>query len=325
MKPTQTLSAILAGVFAIFGCTASNAQEWPSRPILVVSPLGEGTTAGIVAKEVLDQVGQQIGQPFNIVNRTGGGNAVGVVSVVKAAPDGYTFLISSSSMTSAIILHKSLPYDTLRDLEPVAIFGGEPSMLVAAPGKGFLKLADLIAAAKAKPGELKFGSVGIGSASHIVGEQFRLAAGLDVRHVPYPGASEALADLKAGRIDFYFLPVLPALPLITEGNVVPLAVSTPNRLQSLPGLPTLAESGYSVANYLTWVGLSAPAKTPHEIVDKLNAAIGKSLGIPAIRTKLLRTGFQPMPMNPEQFATFVAKDVSAMIKLGKDARIEPLD
>ncbi len=150
-------------------------------------------------------------------------------------------------MSTAVILHKSLPYDALRDLEPIAMFGGEPSMLVAAPEKGYTNVADLVAAAKAKPGELKFASVGVGSASYIAGERFRLAAGLDVQHVAYPGPGQALADLTAGRVDFYFIPVMPALPLITEGRVVPLAVSTPHRLQSLSGLQTLARSRLSDA------------------------------------------------------------------------------
>jgi tripartite-type tricarboxylate transporter receptor subunit TctC len=131
--------------------------------------------------------------------------------------------------------------------------------------------------------------------------------------------------LTAGRIDFYFIPVIPALPLITEGRVVPLAVSTPHRLQSLPGLPTLAESGYPVAAYLTWCGLSAPAKTPRDIVDKLNAAIIKAIDLPAVRTKLLQIGFEPEKMSPEQYGKFFADDVAAMIKLGNDAHVEPSD
>jgi len=186
-------------------------------------------------------------------------------------------------------------------------------------------VADLVRAAKANPGAIKFASVGIGSASHLVGERFRLAAGLDVRHVPYAGPAQALADLTAGRVDYYFIPVTPALPLIVQGKAVPLAVSTPKRLQSLSGLPTLIESGYPIAAYLTWCGLSAPAKTPRDIVNKINRAIAVVLDIPAVRSKLLRTGFQPLPMSPEQYAGFFADDVTAMIQLAKDAHIEPLN
>jgi tripartite-type tricarboxylate transporter receptor subunit TctC len=258
-------------------------------------------------------------------NRPGGGGTAGVASVVKAPPDGYTLLLASSAMSTAVILHKSLPYDTVHDLQPVAMFAGEPSMLMAAPGKGYDSISSLVAAAKAKPGAIKFGSVGVGSASYIAGKRFGQSASLDVVHVPYSGPADALADLAAGRIDFYFVPVTPALPLITQGKAVPLAVSTPERLQSLPGLPTLKESGYSIPWYLTWCGLSAPAKTPIEIVGKINRIVANSLAVPAIRTKLLRTGYIPAPMTVEQYATFVDDDVAEMIKLGKDAYIRPLD
>lgn len=298
------------------------AQGWPVGPITLVSPFVSGTTDELVARMVLGPVGQQLGQPFHVENRTGGDGTVGVESVVKAKPDGQTLLLSSSTMSAAVILHKSLPYDMLRDLEPVAMFGGEPTMLVGAPNKGYATVADLVASAKAKPGELKFASVGVGSASHLAGERFRLAAGINVQHVAYPGPAQALAELNAGRVDFYFIPVLPALPLISEGRAAPLAVSTPHRLQSLRGLQTLDEAGYPIGPYLEWCGLSAPANTPRDIVDKLNAAIVKALDLPAVHSQLLRVGFEPAPMSAERFATFLANDVEAMKKLAKDAHIE---
>ncbi len=168
-------------------------------------------------------------------------------------------------MSTAVILHKSLPYDALHDLEPVAMFGGEPSILLAAPGKGFSTVDDLVAAAKANPGKLKFASVGIASALHLAGERFSQVAGLNVRHVPYRGPVEALNDLTAGRTDFYFVPIPPALPLAAQGKVVPLAVSTTARRPPLPELPTLAEMGYPVSTFLIWCGLSVPLKTPRNI------------------------------------------------------------
>ncbi len=323
MDPLRALCAGIGIVVATAVGSAALAQQWPTRPLTVVGPFVDGTTDELVARTVLGPVGEQVGQPFVLESRPGGDGTVGVESVVKANPDGQTLLLSTSAMSTAVIMHKSLPYDALRDLEPIAMLGGEPSMLVAAPGKGYTNVADLVAAAKAKPGELKFASVGVGSASHIAGERFRLAAGLNVQHVPYPGPGQALADLTAGRVDFYFIPVIPALPLITEGRVVPLAVSTPHRLQSLSGLQTLAEAGYPISPYLTWCGLSAPANTPHDIVDKLNAAIVKALGFPAVRSQLLRIGFEPSPMSPEQYGKFFADEVAAMTRLAKDAQIEP--
>ena len=315
--------ATLAALVAVSGVAA--AQDWPTRSVLVVSPFAAGSANDTVARVVLDQVGQQLGQPFVVENRPGGGGVVGVASVVRAEPDGYTLLLSSASMSSAVILHRSLPYDELRDLEPAAMLSTQPSVLVAAPGKGFRSVADLVAAAKARPGELNFASAGIGSASHIAGERFRLAAGLNVQHIPYRGPVEALADLMTGRIDFYFLPIAPALPLIKQGRVVALAVSTPRRVQLLPDVPTIAEVGYPNAEYLFWGGLSAPAKTPRTIIEKLNGEVNKALGMPAIQEKLQNLGVQPEPMTPDQFAKFFAGDVAAMVKLGKDANITPMD
>jgi tripartite-type tricarboxylate transporter receptor subunit TctC len=321
----QKLWAIVAGLAtAVFIVNGALADDWPSRPILVVSPFATGTTSDTVAQTILGPAGAQIGQPFVLENRPGRGGTAAVASVVKATPDGYTMLLATSAMSAAVILHKSLPYDTVSDLTPLAMFAIEPSMLMAAPGKGYNSVADLVAAAKANPGAIKFGSVGVGSASYIAGERFRQLAGLTVGHRAYSGAAEALAELAAGRIDFYFVPVTPALPLIVQGKGVALAVSTPDRLQSLPGLPTLKESGYAIP-YLSWCGLSAPAKTPAEIVNKVNRVIASVLELPAVRTKLLRTGYVPTPMTAQQYASFIADDIAAMTSLGKEAHIEPLD
>jgi len=316
--------AAVAATTAFAGGGMALADEWPARPIVVVSPFAVGTTNDIVAHAVLDPAGSQLGQRFVIENRPGGGGSVGVSSVAKASPDGYTLLLATSAMTAAVILHKSLPYDTVRDLAPVAMFAVEPGLLMAAPGKGYNSVADLIAAGKANPGAIKFGSVGVGSASYIAGERFRQLVGLNVVHIAYPGAAAALADLTAGRIDFYFVPVTPALPLIVQGKGVALAVGTPDRLQSLPALPTLKEAGYALP-YLSWCGLSAPAKTPLEIVNKLNRVIASALELPAVRTKLLRTGYMPAAMSAQQYAGFVTDDIAAMINLGKEAHVDPLD
>jgi tripartite-type tricarboxylate transporter receptor subunit TctC len=320
----RKLCAVVAVINITMAARSVRADEWPSHSISVVSPFATGTTSDTVAQTVLGPAGAQLGKPFVLENHPGRGGTAAVASVVKAAPDGYTLLLATSAMTAAVILHKSLPYDAARDLTPVAMFAIEPSMLMAAPGKGYNSVADLVAAAKASPGAIKFGSVGVGSASYIAGERFRQLAGLAVGHVAYSGAAEAIADLAAGRIDFYFVPVTPALPLIVQGKGIALAVSTPDRLQSLPGLPTLNESGYAIP-YLSWCGLSAPAKTPPEIVTKVSSVVANVLAVPAVRTKLLRTGYLPAPMNREEYARFVADDVAQMISLGKEAHIEPKD
>ena len=317
---------VAAGLLAVIGGKpALGAPDWPVRPVLTISPFTAGSANDVVARLVLDQVGQQVGQALVVENRSGGGGIVGVASVVRAEPDGYTLLLSSASMSSAVVLHSALPYDALRDLVPIAMMGVQPSVLVAAPGKGFKTVAELVGAAKAKPGQLNFASAGIGSASHIAGERFRLAAGLQVQHIPYRGPVEALTDLMTGRVDFYFLPIAAALPLIKQGKVVALAVSTPARTQSLPYVPTIAQAGYPDAEYLFWGGISAPVKTPRVIVEKLNHEVNKALAVPAVEEKLQNLGVQPKPMTPDQFAKFFADDVATTVKLGKDANIAPMD
>ncbi len=317
------LCGAAAVVFAAGGRPAA-ADDYPTRPVLVVSPYSPGNATDIVGRIVLDQISQQTGQTFVIENRSGGGGVIGVASVVRAEPDGYTLLLSSSSMASAVITHRSLPYDPVRDLAPIAMFGAQPNVLVVSPAKGFKTVADLVAAAKAKPGTMNFASAGIGSASHIAGARFALAAGLNVQHVPFRGA-EGLNEVLAGRIDFYFIPLAPAVGLVTQGKVVPLAVSTPERVALLPDVPSIAEAGYPNAEYLFWGGLAAPAKTPPAIVNKLNDEVGKALATPAVKEKLAKLGVQEMPMTPEQYGKYFADDVAAMIKLAKDAHIEPTD
>jgi tripartite-type tricarboxylate transporter receptor subunit TctC len=325
MRPFRVLIAALVGAAAIVAAATAMAADWPTRPVLVVSPYSPGNATDIVGRIVLDQVSQQLGQPFVIENRPGAGGVLGVASVTRADPDGYTLLLSSSSMSSAVILHSSLPYDPVRDLTAVTMFGAQPSVLITPPSKGYKTVADLVAAAKAKPGELNFASAGVGAASHIAGEKFRLAAGLNVQHVPYRGPNEAFTDVLGGRIDYYFLPIAPAIPMIAQGKVVALAVSTPKRVALLPDVPSVVEVGYPDATYLFWGGVSAPAKTPRDIVNKLHDEVQKALDNPAVQEKLQKLGVQPMPMSPDQFQKFFADDVAAMVKLGKAAHIEPTD
>jgi tripartite-type tricarboxylate transporter receptor subunit TctC len=245
--------------------------------------------------------------------------------VANADPDGYTLLLHSSSLSSQVVLHKTLPYDPLRDFAPVIPFGISPSVLVAAPSKGFKTVADLVAAAKSRPGALNYASAGIGSASHMAAERLRVAAGIDAQHIPFRGPVEAFTEVMAGRIDFYFLPIAPALAVIADGQVVALAVSTRKRAPSLPDVPTVAEAGYPDAEYLFWGGLSAPAKTPRHIVNKLHAETQKALNLPAIEERLSKLGVQPQPMSVEQFDEFFRDDLAATVKLARQARIVPAD
>ena len=243
--------------------------------------------------------------------------------VAKAVPDGYTLVTSSSSMANGKVLHSHLPYDVLTDFVPIALFGIQPNVLVASKQSGFKTVADLVAAAKAKPGTLTFASAGIGSTSHMAGEKFRLATKIDVRHVPF--REGGLTEVMAGRIDFYFIPLAAAASMLTTGKLTALAVSTPKRAPLLPDVPSVADAGYPAAESNFWVGLSAPAKTPADIVNKLHDATEKALQVPAVKEHLAKIGVDPELMTLAQFDKFFKDDYDATIQLAKDADIQAVD
>ena len=321
----QSLRMLCAAIAFLVPASMSLAlaDSWPTRAIQVISPFTAGNANDIVARVVLDQLSKQINQSIVIENRPGGGGTIGASMVAKADPDGYTLLIHSSSFSAAMVLHKNLPYDTLRDFAPVILFGIQPSVLVSAPSKGFSSVADLVAAAKVKPGALNYASAGIGSASHMAAERLRLSTGIDAQHIPFRGPVEAFTEVMSGRIDFYFLPIAPALPVIGEGKVVALAVSTPTRAPNLPNVPTTAEAGYPEAAYLFWGGLFAPAKTPRAVVSKLHDEARKALNVPVVQERLAKVGVQPMPLSLEQFEQFFRADVASTLKLAKDIGLVP--
>jgi tripartite-type tricarboxylate transporter receptor subunit TctC len=293
------------------------AQTWPTRPIRTIAPFSPGSANEIVARIVLEAVSRQVGQSFVMDNRPGGGGSVGAAVAARAEPDGYTLLLNSSSLSSQVVLHKSLPFDPVRDFAPVALFGIQPSVLVATLSKGWKSVADLASAAKARPGELTYASAGIGSASHLAAERFRLATGIEVRHIPFRGPVEAFTEVIAGRLDFYFLPIAPALPNIKANKVVALAVSTPARAALLPDVPTVVEAGYPGAQYLFWGGIAFPARTPRAIVDRLHNETRKALDLPAVQERLAALGVQPMPMSVAEFTRFAREDVVSTVKLAK--------
>jgi tripartite-type tricarboxylate transporter receptor subunit TctC len=325
MRFTPALTGALMA--AALGALASpaGAQTWPARAITAISPFSAGNAVDITGRVVLDQMSKQLGQPIVIENRPGAGGTTAFNSVARAAPDGYTILLGSSTFSSGVVLHKTLPYDTLRDFAAVIPFGAQPSVLVTAPSKGFKTVADLVAAAKAKPGAMNYASAGIGAASHIAAERFRLATGIVGQHVPFRGPNEALAEVIAGRIDFYFLPLAPALPMVKSGQLVALAVSTAQRAPSMPDVPTTAEAGYPAASYLFWSGLFAPAKTPADVVGRLYDEGRKALDLPNVQEALTKLGVQPMRMTSAEFQKFFADDVAETVKLAKEAGIQPTD
>ena len=318
-------AALMAANLAVNSVAAPAFAEdaYPNRPIRVISPFQPGSASDTVGRVVLDQVSHELGQPFVIETKPGAGGTMGFSDVAKADPDGYTVVTSSTSMGTEMVLHKNLPYDPLKDFVHVASFGVQPNVLVTSTQSGFKTVADLVAAAKAKPGTLTFASAGIGSSSHMAGERFRLAADIDVRHVPF--RDQGLTEVMAGRIDYYFVPLAAAASALGSGKLNVLAVSSPKRNALLPDVPSIAEAGYPKAEFRFWVGLSAPAKTPRAIVDKLHDAVEKALADPALQQKLARVGVTPELMSVDDFNKYVNDDLKSTAELAKEANIQPTD
>jgi tripartite-type tricarboxylate transporter receptor subunit TctC len=296
------------------------AQEWPARTITAIVPFSAGAATDIVARVALDQVANQVGRPIVVENRGGAGGTIGANMVAKAAPDGYT-LLAHGALQIAHALYSKLPYDTLRDFVPVIPIALQPLVLVTAPSKGFQTLGDLVTAAKARPGLLNFSSGGVGSASHFAAERLRISAGIEVQHIPFRGPAEALTEVMAGRVDFFFLPIAPALPLINEGKLVALAVSTSKRATALPQVPTTAEAGLAESAYPFWSGLFFPAQTPREIIAKLHGETERALQAPAVQERLAKLGAELMPMSQEQFDKYFRDDVERNVRLVRAANI----
>ena len=318
-------AALLAATLtAGLGTTTAFAEDnYPSHPIRVISPFAPGSASDTVSRVVLDKVSQELGQPFVIEAKPGAGGQVGFADVAKADPDGYTVVVSSTSMGTELVLHRNLPYDPFKDFTHVASFGVQPNVLVASTQSGFKTVADLVAAAKAKPGQLTFASAGVGSSSHMAGERFRLATGIDARHVPF--RDQGLTEVMAGRIDYYFIPLAAAASALNSGKLNILAVSSPQRSALLPDVPSIDEAGYPKAEFRFWVGLSVPAKTPRPIIDKLHDAIEKALQDPDLIAKLAKLGVTPELMSVDAFNKYVNDDFKATIDLAKQADIQPAD
>src|SRR5580658_9483336 len=279
--------------------SVARADDYPSRPIRVISPFPAGSASDTVARVVLDQVSQTLGQPMVVEARPGAGGIVGFADVAKADPDGYTVVTSSTSMGTGEVLHSKLPYDPARDFASAVMLGVQPNVLVASSQDGFKTVADLVAAAKAQPDTLTFASAGVGSSSHMAGERLRLAAKIDVRHVPFK--DNGLTEVMAGRIDYYFIPLAAAASVLGSDKLSVLAVSSLKRVPLLPDVPSIAEAGYPAAEFNFWVGLSVPTQTPRAIIDTLHDATEKALQDPALQQKLAKLGVEPVPMSVDAF------------------------
>lgn len=318
---------ILMILFACaLGCpalVASGAESYPSKPIRLVVPFPPGSASDFLGRTIGQKLGEAYGQQVVIDNRPGAGGLVGSTIVATAVPDGYTIAMIGQPHLVNTLIHKEPGYRPFDDFASVTEVASMPNVLVVAPSLPVKSVAELIALAKSKPGQLNFGSAGVGSSSQLAGEMFKSAAGINIVHVPFRLLGDVFSEMLAGRVHLYVFPLPAAMPMLQQGRLRPLAVATPKRAVALPDVPTMTESGLPAFQSDSWFGILAPAKTPRAIVAKLNRDIGAILGDPAIRDRMLAQGAEPVFGTADQFLHLQRDEYVRIQKLVKDIGIEP--
>jgi tripartite-type tricarboxylate transporter receptor subunit TctC len=304
-------------------CQDAVALDWPDRAIHVIVPFSPGSAVDSVPRVVLQQLSDALHQPIIVENRGGAGGTIGSAAVARSIPDGYTLMATTSSLTAAPSIYPANTRDPSEEFSGIIMFGSMPNVLVVAPTKGFKTVADLVSAARARPGTMTFASAGIGSATHFSAERFRMSAAIDLIHVPFKGAPEAYAEVMSGRVDFYFGALATALPLINDGRLVALAVNSRTRVADLPDVPTTEEAGFPNSQYTFWIGLFAPAKTPRAVVDQLHDRLHEILQLPSLQQKLDALSVQPMPLSMVEIDALVRQETVKNRLTMKNAGLKP--
>ena len=298
------------------------AQTYPSRPVRFILPFPPGGPTDILGRIIGQKLAVQLGQPVVPENRPGAGGNVGTEYAAKQTPDGYTIVLVAPSLAISPGLYKKLGYDPVRDFTPLSLVAQIPNVLLVHPSVPAKTLRELVLLAKANPGKLNFGSGGLGTSNHLGGEMFKGLTGVSMVHVPYKGSNEAMVGMMGGHVDMVVIGVPPTLPHIKAGRVRPLAILAERRVPYLPEVPTAKEAG--VANYVvtTWYGILAPAGTPREIINRLNAEWIKIEAQGDTREKMAAAGYDPMTSTPDQFAEFIKSEMVSWTKVIKDANIK---
>ena len=298
------LAALLAGVTSLAG-----AQSYPARSIRFVVPFAPGGGNDILGRVVAQKLHEGFGVPVVVDNRGGAGGTIGTDIVSKSPPDGYTMLINNVSLAVNVTLYSKLPYDTLRDLEPVSLAGRQPNILVVHPSLPVKSVKELLALAKARPGALAFASGGIGSSSHLSAELLKYMTKIDLVHVPYKGMGPALVDLVSGQTQLAMATMASALPHVRSKRIRALAVSTGKRVAVVPDVPTMMEAGVKDFDYSTWYGVLVPAGTPQAVITRLNAELVKVLAMPDVKERFGAQGVEPAATTPQEFKSFLQGEV----------------
>ena len=322
---TQVIIGALAAAFALpaLAQKADPATNFPNRPIRIVVGFTPGGQPDIYARFIQAKLGEALHQQVVVDNRPGAGGIIGSQIVVDATPDGHTLLSVSSAHVTSPAVRAKMPYDTVKDLAGITLTANATYVLATTPSLNVKNVQDLIALARAKPGQINFSSAGNGSGTHFAGEMFKQSVGIDVVHIPFKGIPESLTDVISGRVQFSMAPIASSVSLIKEGRLRALGVSSKKRSSLYPELPTIAEQGVTNFEWDSWGGLLAPAKTPRAIINKLNREVVKILAMPDVIDKLRALGAEPNPTTPEEMDAYVARQLKTAMQLAKKAGIEP--
>jgi len=325
MKTIRLLTkavTVAVALGASLGMSCAMAQAYPNKPIKFVVPFSAGSATDIVARTVAEAMGKTLGQTILIDNRLGAGGTIAAAQVAKSDPDGYTILVHSSGHALNPSIYPNLGYDTIKDLTGVTALAAIPNVLVVNPAKGWKTQADLIAAVKAKPDQFNYASAGIGSGTHMNAEIFRIQAGIDALHVPYKGTPDAMTNVIGGSNDWFFAPLASALPLIRDGKLQALSVSTKQRASTLPQVPTSIEAGLPGSDYTLWIGMIVPSATPQPIVRKLHEEALKALNNPEIKERMAKLGADTMPMSSDAFNAYIRSEIEVAARIVKAANLK---
>ena len=284
------------------------AQAFPSKPIKLISGATAGSASDIIARSIAEKLQNEFGVSVIVENKPGAAGTLAIQTILNSPADGHSVFVYTGAHTVLPLLNK-VSYDPVKDFSAVVPLAVVPNVMVVSPNKGYKSVKDVVAAAKNMPGQLNYASAGLGSATHMSAEKFKLATGIDAVHVPYKGSPEAITETMTGRIDYFFAPLVSALPMIKAGKLIPLAVSTPKRSSQLPDVPTLAEAGVAKSEYLFWIGMLVSSKTPRDIVNKLNQSTLKALQDSEVKDRLVGLGAEAMPMTPEQFDQLIKDEL----------------
>jgi tripartite-type tricarboxylate transporter receptor subunit TctC len=317
MKRVNGVVAAACVAAAMLQASAWSAENFPARPIRMLVPFSPGSATDFFARAIGQKMSENWGQQVVVDNRPSAGGVIASQLLLSSAPDGYTLMMVSIGHAVNASLYSKLPYDTVRDFAAITFVADVPNVLVAAPSLRLKSVRDLIELAKSKPGQLNYGSAGVGSGTHMNGEQFKLAAGINVVHVPFKGTPEALTNTISGSVQYFFAPITAAVPLVKSQKVTGLAVTTKQRSPILPDIPTVSEAGLPGFDFNLWTGLLGPAKMPKDLRDKIYKEVVRILALPDMKERLLTQGATPHTMAPAEFDAFIRTEVQRLAKIVK--------